>query len=222
MKTLFNISETKVVGGSGEFKIKRNGGCCFFVALFIYKFIAMALGTGLLIGSTALSLASSVFGGSKAAKAQEEANRLLEQQKRENQAWYERRYNEDPTQTASAQNMIRMAKDAADRQYRRAEGAAAVAGGTDEAVAQAKEAGNRMVADAVANIAAQGTARRDAIEGQYRQADAALTQQQIAAKQGKAQAISGAAGQAAGAFGNVAGGLLSTESGSELFKKLWT
>lgn len=184
--------------------------------------MALTLGTGLLIGSTAASLASSFFGGSKAAKAQEEANRLLEQQKRENQAWFDRRYNEDYSQTAEAQNMIRMAKEAAEKQYRRAEGAAAVAGGTDESVAKAKEAGNQMVADAVANIAAQGTARKDAIEGQYRQADAALTQQQIAAQQGKAQAISGAAGQAASAFGNVAGGLLSMENGSELFKRLWT
>lgn len=185
------------------------------------NYIAMALGTALLIGSTAASLASSVFGGSKAAKAQREANRLLEQQKGENQAWYERRYNEDYTQTPEAQNMIRMAKDAAEKQYRRVEGAAAVAGGTDEAVAKAKEAGNEMVANAVANIAAQGTARKDAIEGQYRQTDAALTGQQVAALQGKAQAISGAAGQAASAFGNLAGGLLSTGSGSDVFKKLW-
>lgn len=181
----------------------------------------MALGTGLLIGSTAMSLASSIFGGSKAAKAAREANALLEKQKRENRAWYERRYNEDYTQTAEAQNMIRMAREAAEKQYRRAEGAAAVAGGTDAAVAQAKEAGNEMLADAVSNIAAQGTARKDSVENQYRQTDAALTQQQIAALQGKAQAISQAAGQASSAFGSLAGGLLATGSGSELFKKLW-
>lgn len=184
--------------------------------------MALGLGTALTIGSMAGSLASSVFGGSKASKAMEEANRLLAQQKRENQAWYDRRYNEDYTQTAEAQNMIRMAKEQAEKQYRRAEGAAAVAGGTDEAVAQAKEAGNELVGDTIANVAAQGTARKDAIEGQFRQQDAALTQQQIANQQTKAQGISQAAGQASNAFGSVAGGLLSMDSGSDIFKKLWT
>lgn len=181
----------------------------------------MALGTGLVIGSAALSLGSSIFGGAKAAAAQREANRLLEQQKRENEAWYKRRYNEDYTQTAEAQNMIRMAREAGEKQYRRAEGAAAVAGGTDEALAQAKEAGNEMVANATANIAAQGTQRKDNIEQTYRQTDAALTGQQIQALQGKAQAISNAAGQASGAFASMGSALLSTGEGSEVFKKLW-
>lgn len=175
----------------------------------------------LTLGSMALGAAASAFGGAKAAKANERANKLLAQQQRDNQAWYDRRYHEDYTETAEAQNVIRMAKEAAEKQYRRAEGAAAVAGATDESVAQAKEAGNELVAETLANVAAQGNARKESVDNQYQQTKAALTNQQMAAEQAKAQAISNAAGQASNAFGNVASGLLQTGEGTEYFKKLW-
>jgi hypothetical protein len=57
--------------------------------------------------------------------------------------------------------MIRLAKDYADRNWRKAQGAAAVGGGTDAATAMAKESGNRMVGDTVAHMSAMDTARQD-------------------------------------------------------------
>ncbi len=142
----------------------------------------------------ASSLASTIFGGAAAARQQREAERRLAEEKARNEAWYNRRYNENYADTEAGQNMIRMAKAAAREQWRREAGAAAVAGGTDAAVAQAKEAGNRMVGNAVAQMAATDTARKDNVDAAYRAENSRLTQQQIALDQQKAQNIAGVAG----------------------------
>ncbi len=142
----------------------------------------------------ASSLASTIFGGAAAARQQREAERRLAEEKARNEAWYNRRYNENYADTEAGQNMIRMAKEAAREQWRREAGAAAVAGGTDAAVAQAKEAGNRMVGNAVAQMAATDTARKDNVDAAYRAENSRLTQQQIALDQQKAQNIAGVAG----------------------------
>ena len=140
------------------------------------------------------SLASSIWGGAQAAEQQRRAEAELRAEKARNDAWYNRRYNESYADTAAGQNMIRMAKDAAREQWRREAGAAAVAGGTDAAAAMAKEAGNRMVGNAVAQMAATDTARKDNVDAAYRAEKSRLTQQQIALDQQKAQNIAGVAG----------------------------
>lgn len=156
--------------------------------------------TGLAIAGLAGSLASTIFGGSASARAARRAERQLAQEKADNAAWYRRRYNEDYIDTAAGQNMMRMAREAARENWQKASGAAAVAGGTDAATAMAKEAGNRMVGNAVANIAANDTARKDSADASYRAENARLTQQQIQNQQQKAAAIAQAAGGASDAF----------------------
>ena len=159
------------------------------------------IGAGLGIAG---SIGSAIFGGSKASKAAKQADNLLIQQKTDNENWYNKRYNEEYSQTAEAQNLLNYAREQADRQFRRAEGAAAVSGATDESVALAKRSANEMIGQTAANIAAQGTARKDAIEQQYLNTKNSLTQQQVANLQSKAQNTSNAAGQASGAFGSLA------------------
>lgn len=159
-----------------------------------------AIGAGLGIAG---SVASAIFGGSKAAKAANEANRLIERQQEDNQAWFDRRYNEDYSQTAEAQNLMNYAREQAEKQFKRAEGAAAVTGATEESIARAKQSANDMLSQTASNIAAQGTARKDSIEQQFLNTKSALTEQQVSNLQQKAQNISAAAGQAAGAFGSM-------------------
>lgn len=154
----------------------------------------IALTTALAGAGLASSLASTIFGGAAAARQQREAERRLAEERAKNEAWYRRRYNENYADTAAGQNMIRMAKDAARENWRREAGAAAVAGGTDAAVAKAKDAGNKMIGDTIANIAAQDTARKDNVDAAYRAEESRLTQQQIALDQQKAQNIAGVAG----------------------------
>lgn len=160
------------------------------------------IGAGLGIAG---SIGSAIIGGSAASKAARQANRLIEQQQKDNQAWFDRRYHEDYSQTAEAQNLMNYARQEAEKQFRRAEGAAAVAGATDESVAMAKREANEMLSKTASNIAAQGTARKDAIEQQYLNTKNSLTQQQVANLQQKAQSISAAAGQASSAFGSLLG-----------------
>lgn len=62
-------------------------------------------------------------------------------------------------------------------------------GGTDESVAAAKAANNQALADATAQIAAQGEARKDNIEATYMQNDNAFVSQLNDLEQQKAQAI---------------------------------
>lgn len=159
-----------------------------------------AIGTGL---GLAGSIGSAIFGGSKAAKAAKKADRLIEQQEKDNQAWFDRRYNEDYSQTAEAQNLMNYAREQAEKLFKRAEGAAAVTGATEESVARAKQSANDMLAQTASNIAAQGTARKDAIEQQYLNTKNSLTEKQVDNLKQKAQNITTAAGQASSAFGSI-------------------
>lgn len=140
------------------------------------------------------SIASSLFGGASAARQQAKAEAELQAEKAKNEAWYTRRYNESYLDTEAGQNMRRMALEAARENWRREAGAAKVGGSTDAAVAQAKEAGNRMVGETVAQIAAQDTARKDNVDAAYRAEKSRLSQQQMALDQQKAQNIANVAG----------------------------
>lgn len=162
----------------------------------------------------ASSLASTIFGGAAAARQQREAERRLAAEKAGNEAWYNRRYNENYADTEAGQNMIRMAKEAARENWKREAGAAAVAGGTDAAAAMAKEAGNKMIGDTVAEMAAKDTARKDNVDAAYRAEESRLTQQQIALNQQKAQNIASVAGGVSDALmsGAVMAGTIGTGS----------
>lgn len=87
--------------------------------------------------------------------------------RKSNENWYNRRYNEDPTQRLSAQRMITKLEDIVRRRNKAAEGRRAMVGGTEESVAAEKERNNQMMADAVSQIAAYGDAQKDRIEQQY-------------------------------------------------------
>lgn len=144
-----------------------------------------------LIGS-AIGAAGAIFGGISASKAMKKAKKNVEAQRKKNQDWYDRRYNEDATQRADAQRILTQTEESIKQRNRAAAGSAAVMGGTDESVAAAKAANNQALADATSQIAAQADARKDNIEATYMQNDNAFVEQLNQIEQGKAQAISGA------------------------------
>lgn len=153
-----------------------------------------------LIGS-ALSAVGSIFGGISAAKAANKVKQNLEQQKQENQDWYDRRYNEDATQRADAQRILAMTEQAIKNRNRQAAATQAVMGGTDESVAQEKAANANAMADASAQIAVAADARKDNIENQYMTNKANINKQLNDLQAQKAQAI----GQAVQGLGQAAG-----------------
>lgn len=124
------------------------------------------LGLGSLIGG-AMKIGGSIFGGYKASQAMKQLQKNLEKQQRENQDWYDRRYNEDATQRADAQRMLTMTMDAIRDRNRDAAGTQAVMGGTEESVAATKAANASALADTAAQIAVAGANRKDAVENQY-------------------------------------------------------
>ena len=146
---------------------------------------------GSLIGG-AVSAAGHIFGDIKASEAMKKVKSSLEGQRQANQAWYDRRYNEDATQRADAQRILTQTQEMIKNRNRQAAGAQAVAGGTEESVAAAKAAGNQVLAEAASRIAVAGDARKDQVEAQYQSRDAQLRGKLDDMEVGKAQQLAAA------------------------------
>lgn len=159
------------------------------------------------VALAAAGLASSVLGGMNASHSAKNAEKRQRAREAEENAYYTRRYNEDYADTAAGQNLIRRAKDYARENWRKAAGAQAVAGGTDAAAAMAKEAGNKMVGDTMANIAAQDTARKANVDAQHQAARQQFAQQDMQREAAKAAAITQAAQGASNAMLSAASAL---------------
>lgn len=155
--------------------------------------IATAIGAG-------VGLASSLIGGAAASRAARSAERRQRQREAEEAAWYNRRYNEDYADTAAGQNLLRRAKDFARETWRKAAGAAAVAGGTDAATAMAKEAGNKMVGDTLSNMAATDEARKASVDNAHRAAQDSFAQMDMQRELQRAQSITEASQNASNAM----------------------
>lgn len=157
------------------------------------------------IAGGALGAVGSIFGGISASKAMKKFKSNLEAQKRANQNWYDRRYNEDATQRADAQAILTRTEESIRNRNKQAAGTKAVMGGTEESVAAAKAANNEALAKAVTNIAVNAEARKDQIEQQYQQKDAqiqdALNNLEVNKAQSIGQAVQGVAGAAGGMVG---------------------
>lgn len=152
-----------------------------------------------------LGAVGSIFGGISASKAMKQVKENLNERRKRNQDWFDRRYNEDPTQRASAQAIFTRTQDSIRRRNRQAAGVQAVTGGTDESVAAAKDANNAALADAATNIAVSGEARKDAIESQYQQTDNMLQQQIDDMERAKAMNVRQAGEKVANIGTNIAG-----------------
>ena len=99
-----------------------------------------------LIGA-GLGAAGAIFGGIKASQAMRQVAQTIDKQQRENQDWYNRRYNEDATQRADAQRVLSMTEERIKQRNKAAAGRAAVMGTTDEGVAAEKAANAQVLAD---------------------------------------------------------------------------
>ena len=169
----------------------------FVSLLIIYNFIYMI---GALIGA-GLGLASSIAGGIANRKARRKQEQMLAQQQRENQAWYDRKYNEDPTKRADTVRLLTQMQEQIKNRNRAAKGRQAVMGGTEDSTTAVKEANNKTLADTTSQIVAANEARKDAIEQQYQQNKRSIQGQQMQMEAEKsadtANVVAGVAGTAA-------------------------
>lgn len=155
---------------------------------------------GALIGA-GLGLASSIAGGIANRKARRKQEQMLAQQQRENQAWYDRKYNEDPTKRADTVRLLTQMQEQIKNRNRAAKGRQAVIGGTEDSTTAVKEANNKTLADTTSQIVAANEARKDAIEQQYQQNKRSIQGQQMQMEAEKsadtANVVAGVAGTAA-------------------------
>ena len=151
--------------------------------------------------SAGLGLASSIAGGIANRKSRRKQEQMLAQQQRENQAWYDRRYNEDPTKRADTVRLLTQMQEQIKNRNRAAKGRQAVMGGTEDSTTAVKEANNKTLADTTSQIVAANEARKDAIEQQYQRNKRSIQGQQMQMEAEKsadtANVVTGVAGTAA-------------------------
>ena len=158
---------------------------------------------GALIGA-GLGLASSIAGGIANRKARKKQEQMIAQQQRENQAWYDRTYNADPTKRADTVRLLTQMQEQIKNRNKAAKGRQAVMGGTDDSTTAVKEANNKTLADTTSQIVAANDARKDNIEQQYMNRKNQLQNQQIGMEAEKAADTANAVAGVAGTAANIA------------------
>lgn len=169
---------------------------------------------GSLIGA-GLGVASSIFGGISSRKARRKQERMLAQQEQENQAWYDRKYNEDPTKRADTVRLLTQMQEQIKNRNKAARGRQAVMGGTDDSTTAVKEANNKTLADTTSQIVAANESRKDAIEGQYQARKDAIQNKRMGLEAEKAADTANVAAGVAGTAANIASTVDSGLSGAK-------
>lgn len=167
---------------------------------------------GALIGA-GLGLASSIAGGIANRKARRKQEQMIAQQQRENQAWYDRTYNADPTKRADTVRLLTQMQEQIKNRNKAAKGRQAVMGGTEDSTTAVKEANNKTLADTTSQIVAANDARKDNIEQQYRERKNQLNNQQMGIEAEKAADTANVVAGVAGTAANIATSLDSVTSG---------
>jgi len=165
---------------------------------------------GALVGA-GLSLASSIAGGIANRKAAKKQEQMLAQQKKDNQAWFDRKYNEDPTKRADTVRLLTQMQEQIKNRNKAARGRQAVMGGTEDSTTAVKEANNKTLADTTSQIVAANESRKDAIEQQYQQNKRSIEGQQMQMEADKAGNTANVVAGVAGTAANIASALDSGE-----------
>lgn len=158
---------------------------------------------GTLIGA-GLGLASSIAGGIANRKARQQQEQMIAQQQKENQAWFDRKYNEDPTKRADTVRLLTQMQEQIKNRNKAAKGRQAVMGGTEDSTTAVKEANNKTLADTTSQIVAANDARKDNMENQYRARKSQLQGQQMSLEAEKAADTANAVAGVAGTAANIA------------------
>lgn len=160
---------------------------------------------GFLLGALGLGLgaAGSATNFISQAKEARKRRRALDERERENEAWYNRKYNEVGTESATAQRALTAMRDAQQARMNRASGAAAVSGASSESVAAEKAAANKTIGDTVSAIAARDDARKERVDNEYRREKRAIGNARDNISLQKQQNMAAATSQALNTVGNI-------------------
>ena len=159
-------------------------------------FLLGALGLGLGAAGSAANFISQEKEARKRAEA-------LDKRALENEKWYTRKYYENNTQSAAANDALTKMRKAMQERMNRASGAAAVSGASSESVAAEKAAANKAIGDTVSAIAARDDARKERVEDEYRREKRAIENARDNISLQKQQNTAAATSQALNTAGNI-------------------
>lgn len=134
---------------------------------------------GAIIGAAA-GLASGIAGGIKSANAAREQQNLINQQKAQNDAWYNKMYYQNYMDSSEAQAAMKRVEDTLRNRNKDAQAQAAVTGGTQESVIAQQANDQKLVGDVVESLAARSDEQKRQADYMKQANDSAIMQQQLA------------------------------------------
>lgn len=161
--------------------------------LFLPQKLFVMIGKILGLGA---GLAGGIMGGIKSSKAAKAQQKLIDQQRAKNDAWYNRNYYQNYLDSKEAQSAIKRVEDTMRRRKQEAQATAAVTGGTQEAVLAQEENDQKLMGDVVGNLATRGDAIKRQVDAQKQAMDNDIMGQQM--KQYQMNEAGGSALMAAG------------------------
>ena len=154
------------------------------------------IGAGMKIGGAAINAIAN-------ARAYRNQMKNLRRQERENQNWYDRRYNENATERADSVALNEQAKQHFAEAMARHQGAAAVMGGTNAQLAAEKSAEAAGYAGIQAQRQQLADTRKDTIENKFMANKTAIQDKMNALEAQRAQGIQAATSQMAQAGADI-------------------
>lgn len=125
-----------------------------------------------------MGLVSGITGAVKSAKAARQQQRLIDEQNRKNEIWFNNEYYKDYMDRSDVQAAMERVRQTMQRQNNRVDQQAAVTGATPESVIAQKEANAGVVTDAAAAMQANASAHQDKVMDAYRAKQDSLAGQQ--------------------------------------------
>ena len=144
---------------------------------------------GAIIGAAG-GLASGLFGGLKSSKAAKEQEKLINEQERKNDAWYNRNYYQNYLDSAEAQAAMKRVENTLKKQNQEARATAVVTGATPEAAIAQQQANNEILDNVTTSLASQATARKANIDAVNMQNQNNIMNMRIAQNQANEQGAS--------------------------------
>lgn len=154
------------------------------------------IGAGMKIGGAAINAIAN-------ARAYRNQMKNLRRQERENQNWYDRRYNENATERADSVALNEQAKQHFAEAMARHQGTAAVMGGTNAQLAAEKNAEAAGYAGIQAQRQQLADTRKDTIENKFMANKTAIQDKMNALEAQRAQGIQAATSQMAQAGADI-------------------
>lgn len=155
------------------------------------------------VATSAIGAGLTALGGARAAR---QKRREIDKQERENNAWYDQRYNELGTERADAQAALSAMRAAQAQRMSSARGAGAVMGASAGSVAAEKAGANAAMAQTIGQINAGAEAYKQGIENTYLQKKNDISNQRLNMYEQQAQNLAQAGSQMSKLGGGMMGG----------------